>query len=159
MAYFRKEMKARFGEMGVLEKKIDATLGKTLEDMLGKGAEKIGYSMGRDIVDSAQTILKKNGEFHFLRGQALTVCVVALIGTIGYWLGGIDAFAIGEGRSFLRAFLWFPAGGFALICGFIYTFAWYLDHEGWISQYYTYMIKFMVQILLLLTLLLHVIAS
>jgi hypothetical protein len=135
MVSFRKEMKARFDEMGFLEKKIDATLGKTLEDMLGKGAEKIGYAMGRDIAHSAKQVLKKNGEFHFLRGQVLTICVAAIIGTIGYWLGGIDAFTIGEGRSFLGVFFWFPAGGFALICGIVYAFAWYLDHEGWITQY------------------------
>ena len=38
MDSFKKEMKARFDEMGFLEKKIDGTLEKTLENMLGKGA-------------------------------------------------------------------------------------------------------------------------
>ena len=156
MVSFKKEMKARFDEMGVLEKKIDATLGTTLADMLGKGAEKIGYAMGRDIESSAKEILKKNGDYHFLRGQVLTVCVVALMATLGYWFGSIDVFEIGNGRSFFRAFLWFPAGGLAFICGAIYTFAWYLDHEGRIGMFPTYMIKFTLQVLILLVLLLRV---
>ena len=159
MGSFRKEMKTRFDEMGVLEKKIDATLGKTLEDMLGKGAEKIGYAMGRDIVDSAKEVLNKNGDLHFLRGQVLTVCVVAIMATLGYWLGSVDAFEIGEGRSFFRAFLWFPAGGLAFLCASIYTFTWYLDHEGRIGMFPTYIIKFTLQIFILLMLLLHLLAQ
>ena len=54
-------------------------LEKSVENMLGKGAEKIGYAMGRDITDSAKEVLKKNKEFHFLRGQTMSVCIVALM--------------------------------------------------------------------------------
>jgi hypothetical protein len=159
MASFRKEMKARFDELGVLEKKIDATLGKTLEDMLGKGAEKIGYAMGRDIVDSAKEVLNKNGDFHFLRGQVLTVCITSLMAALAYWLGSMGTFDFSEGRSFFWRFFWFPAGGLMIICSFAYVYFWYFDHEGWIGQYPTYMIKFTLQILILLALLLHVLAS
>ena len=158
MATFRKEMKARFDEMGVLEKKIDATLGKTLEDMLGKGAEKIGYAMGRDIVDSAQRVLNKNGEFHFLRGQVLTVVITTLMATLAYWFGTVGLFDFREGGSFFRALFQVPASGVAFICALLYTGAWYFAHEGWISHYPTYMIKFTLQIFLLLALLLHVLA-
>jgi hypothetical protein len=159
MAYFRKEMKARFDEMGVLEKKIDATLGKTLEDMLGKGAEKIGYAMGRDIVDSAKEVLKKNGEFHFLRGQVLTVLITTLMATLAYWFGTVKLFNFGESESFLRAFMQIPASGVAFLCAFTYTCFWYFDHEGWIGKYPTYMIKFTLQIFLLLALLLCLLVS
>jgi len=62
----------------------------------------------------------------------------------------------GEGRSFVRAFLRIPASGLALICGFAYVYFWYFDHDRWISRHITYKIKFTLQILVLLTLLLHV---
>ena len=158
MATFRKEMKARFDEMGVLEKKIDATLGKTLEDMLGKGAEKIGYAMGRDIVHSANEVLKANGDFHFLRGQVMTVCITALMAVLAYWLGTVSAFDFGESGSFTRAFLGIPASGVAFICGLTYVYFWYFDHDRLISRHITYKIKFTLQILVLLALLLHVLA-
>ena len=155
---FKKEMQARFDEMGVLEKKIDATLGNTLEGMLGKGAEKIGYAMGRDIVNSAKSVIQTNGDFHFVRGQAMVACVMALIACVAYWLGSVDAFYLGGGRSFFNAFLWFPAGGLALICGMIYTATWYLDHERWIGTYPAYTIKFALQVFILLVLLVRVLS-
>ena len=155
---FKKEMKARFDEMGVLEKKIDATLGKTLEDMLGKGAEKIGYAMGRDIVDSAKDVLKTNGDFHFLRGQVITVCITALMATLAYWLGSAGVFDFGEGRSFVRAFFRVPASGLAFICGFAYVYFWYFDHDRMISSHITYTIKFALQILVLLMRIFHVLS-
>ena len=153
MASFRKEMKARFDEMGVLEKKIDATLGKTLEDMLGKGAEKIGYAMGRDITNSAKEVLKGHGEFCYIRGLVMAICVTTFMATLGYWLGSIGAFDFSDGKSLFTFFLWFPAGGLATVCWFIYTFLWYLDHSGRISRYTANRINFILQMLILLVLL------
>jgi len=157
MIAFKKEMKARFDEMGVLEKKIDATLGKTLEDMLGKGAEKIGFAMGRDIVDAAQKILKTNGNFHFVRGQAMVACVMVLMVTVAYWLGNVNFFYFEGGMNYFRVLLMYPAGGLALLCGMIYTTAWYFDHDWKISAYTTYTVKFVLQIIVLLALLLRII--
>ena len=158
MGSFRKEMKARFDEMGFLEKKIDATLGKTIEDMLGKGAEKIGYAMGRDIENSAKEVLKTNGDFHFLRGQVMTVCITALMATLAYWLGTANVFDFGEDGSFIRAFFRIPASGLAFICCLIYVGFWYFDHDWLVSNRITYTIKFTLQIFILLALLLYVLA-
>jgi len=97
LVFFENEMKARFDEISALERKIDITLKKSIEDMLGKGAEKIGYLMGRDIVDSAKEILKTSGEFHFLRGQVLIVFITVLMAALGYWLGSVGAFATKAG--------------------------------------------------------------
>jgi hypothetical protein len=124
--------------------------------MLGKGAEKIGYAMGRDIADSAKNVLKTNGDFHFLRGQVITVCITALMATLAYWLGSAGVFDFGEGRSFVRAFLRIPASGLAFICGLAYVYFWYFDHDRLISSHITYTIKFALQVLVLLVLLLHV---
>ncbi|MCL2009132.1 MAG: hypothetical protein FWG71_01125 [Synergistaceae bacterium] len=158
MDSFKKEMKARFDEMGFLEKKIDGTLEKTLENMLGKGAEKIGYAMGRDIADSAKEVLKRNGELHFLRGQVVSVCIVALMATLAYWLGRAGVFSFGERGSFLKAFFWLPAGGVMALCSLAYTFVWYFEHEWRISEYLSYKINFALQILVFLALLICIFA-
>ena len=158
MVSFQKEMKDRFDEMGVLEKKIDDTLEKSIKNMLGKGAEEIVYAMGRNIVDSAKEVLKENKEFHFLRGQTMSVCIVSLMACVAYWLGSIDAFSFEGDRTFFNYFLWFPVGNLAFICGLIYTGMWYFDHERQISKQLTYKIKFTLQIIILLVLLLRMLS-
>jgi len=110
MVLFKKEMKDRFDEMGVLENKIDAKLGKTLEDMLGKGAEKIGHAMERDIVHSASQVLKTNGEFHFVRGQAMIVCAIVFLVIVAYWLGSANVFHFVRKRDFYSRFFEFSCG-------------------------------------------------
>ena len=157
MVSFKKEMKTRFDEMGVLEKKIDDTLKKSIEDMLGKGAEKIGYAMGRNIVDSAQKVLNTNGEFHFLRGQVMSVCIMALIANVAYWLGMVKAFEFDGEMGLLDFIFSLPAGGITIICGLIYTAAWYLDNDWQISHRLTYRIKFILQIIILTALFLRVV--
>ena len=56
MDSFKKEIKARLDEIGFLEKKIDTTLGKTLEDMLGKGAEKALVRLSEAVYQKSEGI-------------------------------------------------------------------------------------------------------
>ena len=154
---FRSEIKERFDEISDLEMRIDTTLENSIENMLNKRAEKIGHTMGRDIVESAKEVLKTNGRFHFLRGQVMSICIVALMASMTYALGMMDTFGLSEGNnSFFNHFLQFPGGGVAILCGFIYTLTWYLDHEWQISSRLTYKIKFTLQALILLALLFRV---
>ena len=113
--------------------------------------------MGRDIVESAKEVLKENREFYFLRGQVMSVCIVSLMACVAYWLGSIDAFSFEGDRTFFNFFLWFPVGNLAFICGSAYTLMWYFDHERQISRHLSHKIKFTLQIIILLALLLRVI--
>jgi hypothetical protein len=155
LAYFEKEMQSRFDEMGVLEKKIDATLGNTLKDMLGQGAEKIGHAMGRDITNSAKEVLSGHGEFHFMRGWVLSLCITAVIACVSYALGSAGVFDFTSGWRLFDALMGFPAGGLAAICCPAYVITWGCDHWGkmWRPSYKT---KFVLQILILLSLLLWI---
>jgi hypothetical protein len=149
-------MKAKFDAMGVLERKIDATLEKSIGKMLGEGAREIGYAMGRDIADSAKAVLNANGALHCLRGQIWVVGFMTLFATVGYWLGREDVFSREGDVGFFRAFFRIPASGVAFICGLAYVGFWYLDCWDWAKERPFQVVKFMLQILILLGLLLHV---
>ena len=115
---FKKEMKARFDEMGVLEKKIDATLGTTLEDMFGKGAEKALVRISEAVYQKSDDLaVQKNRGFMlrswgFAHSMTLLLCVIAL--NAGYVMGsGKDPFWLRPGNSVETILSWFfnvPSG-------------------------------------------------
>jgi hypothetical protein len=154
---FRKEMKAKFEEMGALEKKIDATLESTISRILGDGAREIGRNMGNHIAESAKDALKGYGEFHCLRGQILTVCLISVLAAFSYWLGTGDILGVltDDRIGYLRTALQIPASGVAFICGGVYVAAWVLDHWNFVKRYVSYKIMLTLKILILLVLLLY----
>jgi hypothetical protein len=153
---FRKEMKVKFEEMGALEKKIDATLESSIKKILTEGAHAIGQRMVGHIEAASSRVFGANSDFHYLRGQIVIICTIAFLMTLAYWLGGAGVFDFDGGRSYFTMFLWLPAGGLAIVGGLVYTFTWYLDHEGRIGHYPSYGINIGLQIFILLILLLRV---
>jgi hypothetical protein len=152
-------MTARFEEMGVLEKKIDATLERSIREILHDGAQAIERGMTDCITASAKEVLGANTEFHFLRGQVLAVCLMSILAALAYWLGTGDILGVltDDGRmNYLRAVLQIPASGVAFICGSLYVVVWALDYWKSVERYVSYKAMFTLKILILLALLLHV---
>jgi hypothetical protein len=128
LACFRDEIRARFDEMGALERKIDATLESSISRVLGDGAREISRSMGGEIAESAKDVLSSTEEFHFLRGQTFVTGAVITISVVAYLLGAVYGFGSeGEG-DFLDILLRFPAGGVIFVCGSAYAVMWSSDH-------------------------------
>ena len=123
MDSFKKEMKARFDEIGFLEKKIDTTLGKTLEDMFGKGAEKALVRISEAVYQKSEDIAaRKNRGFMlrswgFAQSMTLMLCVIAL--NAGYMMGnGRDPFWLRPANTGERILGWFfnaPSGWLVVV--------------------------------------------
>jgi hypothetical protein len=156
---FRKEIKAKFEEIGALEKKIDATLENSIREILHDGARAIALGMTYYITNSAKKVLGANTEFHFLRGQVLIVCLMSVLAALAYWLGTRDvlgALTDGGRINYLRAVLQIPAIGVAILCGSVYVTAWALDYWTPVKRYVSYKVMLTLKILILLALLWHV---
>jgi hypothetical protein len=115
MVSFKKEMKARFDEMGVLEKKVDATLGKTLEDMLDK--------MAGVFVEKAEDLAAQKIKVVAWRSWGFMMSALVIFGAIilnaGYTMGsGVDPFWLYPGNRFqfiLSCFFNVPSGWILLL--------------------------------------------
>jgi hypothetical protein len=115
MTSFRKEMKARFDEMGVLENKIDDTLGKTLEDMVDK--------MRGVFVEKADDLAAQKNKTETWRSWALMMSVLVIFGAImvnsGYVLGsGTSPFWLHPNNRLQLILSWFlnvPSGWILLL--------------------------------------------
>jgi hypothetical protein len=142
----------RFDEMGVLEKKINDTLERTISKILGEGAREIGRDMGDCIAREAKSVLGAHEEFHFFRGQTWMVCLIKLLTTLAYWFGATNTLSVDD-MSPLKGLLTLPAGGVALFCGFSYSLFWVKDRWGFVTEYISYKVLLAMQGVVLLALL------
>jgi hypothetical protein len=154
---FREEMAAELGEVRDLEKKIDDKLEDTISRVLGDGAREIGRDMGDQIAESARNALKGHEEFHFVRGQVAIVGLLLLFSVAAYRLGATYGFGSEGGGDFLDILLRFPAGNVVFVCGFAYTAFWCFDHWKLVREDIFCKVRFVLQILVLLMLLVYLI--
>jgi hypothetical protein len=92
-------LNGKFDEMESLSAKIDETLKSSAERILSEGARNIGREMGSHIAASAKDVLGSTSEFHYLRGQVMTVCLISMIAALAYWLGTANVISIPGGRD------------------------------------------------------------
>ena len=155
LADFRDEIKSRFDEMGALERKIDNKLEGTISRILGDGAREISQNMGSEIAESAKGALSTTEEFHFLRGQTFVVGTEIIISVVAYLLGAVYGFGSEDTSDFLGVLLRFPAGMVILYCGFVYAVMWAFDHWKLLKRDTFCKVRFGLQILVLLALLIY----
>ncbi|MDR1508030.1 MAG: hypothetical protein LBS53_00145 [Synergistaceae bacterium] len=153
---FDENMKARFDEIGVLEQKIHDTLESSISRVLGDGARDIGRDMGNHIAESAKDVLKGHEEFHYERGQFLMAGLIIAISTVTYWLGAQFGFNRIDNESYIAYILKIPAGAVICWCVSGFAFLWSLDHWRLVKRDWFYKIRFSLQILLLVVLLITI---
>jgi hypothetical protein len=115
MLSFKKEMKARFDAMGILENKIDARLGKTLEEMLDK--------MAGVFVEKADELASQKNKVETWRTWAFMMSALvmfsAMILNAGYLMGsGAYPFWLYTRSKSLSILSWFfnvPSGWILLL--------------------------------------------
>jgi len=142
-------MRGKFDELAALEKKINETLEKSIERVLGDGAARIGGDMGKAVAAGAEETLTALGEYHSLRGQTLLVCFICVISSLAYWLGTENALRTVSDGGALEALLFLPGGWCVFFCGATYTFLWVGDHWGRIKKTALYKTLLGLQIFLL----------
>jgi hypothetical protein len=152
---FRDEMKSEFGEVRALERKIDDTLEDTISRVLGDGAREISRNMGNEIAESAKGVLSSTEEFHFLRGQTFIAGLIIALSVVSYCLGAVYGFGDSDREDFLSLFLRLPAGNVALYCGSVYTVMWCFDRWNLLKRDIFLMVRFGLQILVLIALLIY----
>jgi hypothetical protein len=155
IAGFSDEMAARFDEMGALERKIDDKLESSISRVLGDGAREISRNMGSEIAESAKGVLSATEEFHFLRGQTFVAGVMITLSVVAYLLGAVYGFGSEDQSDFLDVLLRLPAGMVILYCGFVYAVMWAFDHWKLLKRDTFCKVRFGLQIMVLLVLLLY----
>jgi hypothetical protein len=155
LADFRDEIKSRFDEMGALERKIDNKLEGTISRILGDGAREISQNMGSEIAESAKGVLSATEEFHFLRGQTFVAGLVIVLSAVSYLLGAVYGFGNENSGDFLGVLLRIPAGMVIMYCGFVYVVMWCFDHWKLLKRDTFCKVRFGLQILVLLALLVY----
>jgi hypothetical protein len=118
----------KFDEMESLSAKIDETLKSSVGHILGEGARNIGRDMGRHIADSAKDVLGSTAEFHYLRGQVMTVCLISMMATLAYWLGTANVISVPGEMGPIDVLFMLPAGWVAFTCCFFCSLTWGSDH-------------------------------
>jgi len=154
---FRDEMREKFDEIGVLEKKIDERLESSIARILGDGAREIGRDMGNRIAESAKGVLGTNEEFHYMRGQIFVAGLVIILSTVAYMLGAIYGFGASDNGDFLDILLHFPAGNVAFVFGFTHVGMWCCDHWKLVTRSTFHKVRLGLEILVLLAPLVYLI--
>ena len=129
MFSFRKEMKTRFDQMGVLEGKIDATLGKTLKDMLDK--------MAVVFVEKADDLAAQKSKVETWRTGAFMMSAIVMFGAVilnaGYVMGsGTYPFWLRPINSFQLIVSWLlnvPSGWILLLGSGPFLYRVYTESE------------------------------
>jgi hypothetical protein len=152
LTVFREEMKARFDEMATLEQTIRSTLESSISRVLGDGAREIGRDMGSEIAAAAKDSLREYEQFHYLRGQFAIMGFVVAIALTAYWLGSQFRFDQIGNESFFSYLLNLRAGLVLFLCAFGYAYFWSVDHWKLIKRDLFYKIRFVLQILLVVVL-------
>jgi hypothetical protein len=145
-------MTARFDEMGALEQKIHCTLESSISKVLNDDAHEIGYEMGKRIAEAAKENLKAHEDYHYERGQMLVVGFVVAVSTVAYWLGSQFGFEPIDNATFVKYVFNLPVGAVIVITAFGFAGLWSLDHWKQIKRDGFYKMRFVLQILLLLAL-------
>ncbi|GHV28571.1 hypothetical protein FACS1894167_05950 [Synergistales bacterium] len=121
-------MKKRFDEMAELEKRLNDTLGSSVEQILGEGASTIGADMGDRIAFQAQNILSSVKEHYEIRGHIVSLALLCIMATLAYWLGRYNILAAAPSGSAFETLLLLPGGWSLFLCGSAYLFFWASDY-------------------------------
>jgi hypothetical protein len=125
---FESRLNGKFAEITALEEKINSSLESSIERILGEGAQKIGRDMGDYIAERAKEVLGTGDDYHFLRGQVWTVCLISILTTLAYWLGSEHTLNVGDDTGAVRMLLMLPSGWLVFVCCSLYTYMWAVDH-------------------------------
>jgi hypothetical protein len=134
LAQLKSDMSEKFNEMGVLSEKINETFERSIKQILGEGAARIGADMGDAIADGAREALTATGEYHSLRGQIMLLCFLCVVSSLAYWMGAAGFLESVSPGGRLEAILFLPAGWCVFFSGATYTFLWVGDHWGRIRK-------------------------
>ena len=156
LASFQEKIHTRFDEMSALERKIDEKLEASITRILGEGAQAIGRNMGDQIGREASNALTSHKEYCFLQGQTAVAGVIMVISAVAYFLGATLGFGTGSEQGLLEYVLRLPAGLVILLCGTLYVALWSSDFWWQIQIKKLYKVRFVLQILVLMILLIYI---
>jgi hypothetical protein len=115
----------------------------------------ISRDMGFQIAESAKDVLSTTKEFHFLRGQTFVAGLIIVMSAVSYWFGVVYGFGNEDSGDFFDVLLRIPAGSVVLYCGFVYVVMWCFDHWKLLKRDTFCKVRFGLQILVLLALLIY----
>lgn len=154
---FQNQISERFDEMSVLENKLDAKLENSIERILGEGAREIGRDIGERIGYEARKTLTTHDKYHFTRGQIMIVGFMAILAVIAYGFGVAFGDLDNAIHDPVRILLSIPSGYPILLCAMAYSLIWSLDCWWQIESKWAYKLRFVLQILVLIALLMYLI--
>jgi hypothetical protein len=111
--------------------------------------------MGKEIAAEAKATLTAHEEFHYLRGQFAVMGFVVALSTVAYWLGSQFGFEHISKENFFAYLLNLRSGFVVFVCAFGYAYFWSADHWRLIKRDWFYTVRFVLQILISLALLLY----